>query len=69
VESRGLAMGVYSAFIDLSLGILAPLLGLVANVAGLGSIFLINALLALCAVPIALGLRSHPQPEQKRVSS
>ncbi len=69
MEARGLAMGVYSAFIDLSLGILAPLLGLVANVAGLGSIFLINALLALCAVPIALRLRSHHQPEQERISS
>lgn len=67
-ESRGLAMGVYSAFIDLSLGILAPLLGLVGNVAGLGSIFLINALLALCAVPIALRLRSYIKPEQNRVS-
>ncbi|WP_199499949.1 arabinose transporter [Methylovirgula sp. 4M-Z18] len=68
-ESRGLAMGVYTAFIDLSLGILAPLLGLVANAAGLGSIFLINALLALCAVPIALRLRFHQQPEPERVSS
>ena len=58
-ESRGLAMGVYTAFIDLSLGVLAPLLGLIANVAGLGAVFLINALLALCAVPIAARLRSH----------
>jgi MFS family permease len=68
-ESRGLAMGVYSAFIDLSLGIFAPLLGLVANVTGLGSIFLISALLALCAVPIALRLRTHNQPEQERIPS
>jgi MFS family permease len=68
-ESRGLAMGVYSAFIDLSLGVLAPLLGLVANVAGLGSIFLINALLALCAVPIALRLRFEHQPEQEGTSA
>lgn len=58
-ESRGLAMGVYTAFIDLSLGVLAPLLGLIANVAGLDAVFLINALLALCAVPIAARLRSH----------
>lgn len=68
-ESRGLAMGVYTAFIDLSLGILAPLLGLVANATGLGSIFLINALLALCAVPIALRLRSQHQSQQERMSS
>ncbi|WP_342364101.1 arabinose transporter [Terrarubrum flagellatum] len=56
VESRGLAMGVYTAFIDLALGILAPLLGLIANTSGLGLIFLINAVLALCAVPIAARL-------------
>jgi MFS family permease len=65
-ESRGLAMGVYTAFIDLSLGIFAPLLGLVATVTGLGAVFLINALLALCAVPIAVRLRLHHHAEQER---
>ncbi|WP_208620189.1 arabinose transporter [Brucella grignonensis] len=54
--SRGLAMGVYSAFFDLSLGVLSPMLGLIANVAGIGSIFLITALLGLCAFPIAVRL-------------
>ena len=33
--------------------------GLVANVAGIGTIFLLNALLALVSVPIASRLRSH----------
>lgn len=61
-EARGLAMGVYTAFIDLALGLFAPLLGLLANVIGLSQIFLITALLALCAVPIAAWLRSHPGP-------
>ncbi|MGX9147787.1 arabinose transporter [Mesorhizobium sp. 128a] len=62
VESRGLAMGIYTAFLDLALGILAPLLGLVANLYGLGSVFIIGALLALCTVPIAARLRfSAPQ--------
>lgn len=59
-DVRGLAMGIYTAFIDLALGLLAPLLGLIANVIGLGRIFLITALLALCAVPIAMWLRSQP---------
>ena len=45
-------------YIDLSLGLLAPLLGLVGNVAGLGAVFLITALVALCAVPIAVRLQS-----------
>lgn len=59
-EARGLAMGAYTAFIDLALGLFAPLLGLLANVIGLQQIFLITALLALCAVPIAAWLGSHP---------
>jgi MFS family permease len=67
--ARGLAMGLYTAFIDLSLGILAPLLGLVANVSGLGAIFLINACLALCAVPIALRLLSPVEQHRQGQSS
>ncbi|AQV99171.1 arabinose transporter (plasmid) [Cupriavidus necator] len=59
-QARGLAMGVYTAFIDLALGVFTPLLGLIANVLGLDLIFLIAALLALCAVPIAMWLRTHP---------
>lgn len=58
-DARGLAMGVYTAFIDLALGVFAPALGLVADVTGLGPIFLIAAVLALCAVPIAIRLQSH----------
>jgi MFS family permease len=59
-DARGLAMGVYTAFIDLALGLLAPLLGLLANGIGLSRIFLITALLALCTVPIAAWLQIHP---------
>ncbi|MCC5091047.1 arabinose transporter [Xanthomonas campestris] len=61
-EARGLAMGVYTAFIDLALGVLAPLLGLVSNALGLGPVFLIASLLALCAVPITSWLHSHSPP-------
>ena len=59
-------MGVYSAFFDLSLGVLSPMLGLIANVAGIAAIFLITALLGLCAIPIAVRLLSshHHQPER-----
>ncbi|WP_246674659.1 arabinose transporter [Mesorhizobium sp. B4-1-3] len=61
--SSGLAMGVYTAFFDLSLGVLSPMLGLVANTTGIGTIFLITALLGLCSVPIAARLLlSSPQP-------
>jgi MFS family permease len=56
-ERRGLAMGAYTACLDLSLGISAPMLGLVARGAGLSAVFLVSALLVLCATPIALQLQ------------
>lgn len=56
-NAQGVAMGVYTAFIDLALGVLAPLLGLVATLTGIGQVFVIAAGLALCAVPIAAHLR------------
>jgi MFS family permease len=64
-ESRGLAMGIYTAFLDVALGFFTPLLGLAAGVAGLGSVFLISALLALSTVPIAARLRPVPHGQAK----
>ncbi|HKN27845.1 MAG TPA: arabinose transporter [Roseiarcus sp.] len=61
-QAQGLAIGVYTAFLDVALGILSPVLGLVAGFAGLGSIFLISALLALCAIPIAARLLTPADP-------
>jgi MFS family permease len=55
-ESRGLAMGAYTAFLDLALGASGPLLGLIASAAGLASAFLISALTALSALPIVMRL-------------
>jgi MFS family permease len=52
-DSRGLAMGAYTAFLDVALGFGTPALGLLANVAGLSAIFLVSAVAALCAAPIA----------------
>jgi MFS family permease len=62
-ESRGLAMGAYTACLDLSLGIGGPVLGLIASGAGLGAVFLASTLVVLCSLPIALWLqrsRRHP---------
>jgi MFS family permease len=59
-ESRGLAMGIYTAFLDVALGILGPILGLVAVGAGLGSVFLVSAILVLCTLPVAAWLLTHP---------
>jgi MFS family permease len=55
-EARGVAVGVYTAFLDVALGILIPLLGLVGARSGLGSIFFISAALTLLSAPIAASL-------------
>lgn len=55
-QSRGLAMGAYTVFLDLALGVGGPALGLVASSAGLPTVFLVGALVALGGVPIALRL-------------
>ena len=56
LQSRGLAMGAYTVFLDLALGVGGPALGLVASSAGLPTVFLVGALVALGGVPIALTL-------------
>jgi MFS family permease len=63
-ESRGLAMGAYTAFIDLALGITAPALGFIGGWAGLGSVFLASAGATLLAAAIALRfLQAAPGPQ------
>jgi MFS family permease len=60
-ESRGLAMGAYTAFLDLALGFGTPALGLVAGGAGLGAVFLASAIAALTAAAVALRLLTSAQ--------
>ncbi len=67
-ESHGLAMGAYTVFLDLALGLGSPALGLIASSAGLGSAFLASTLLALCAVPVAICLLTQRR-EQCLMSS
>jgi MFS family permease len=55
-ENRGAAMGTYTAFLDLSLGVSSPLLGLFASWAGLRSVFLVSTVLVACGAAIALRL-------------
>jgi MFS family permease len=59
-QSRGSAMGTYTAFFDLALGIANPLLGLIAGAAGLQSVFLASALVVLCAAAVAMRLLRTP---------
>lgn len=64
-QSRGLTMGAYTACLDLALGIANPVLGAIAGKARLESLFLLSALSALCAAPIAFRLlRSSSRPER-----
>jgi MFS family permease len=52
-QSRGLAMGAYTVFLDVALGFGTPALGFIAGWTGLGSVFLASAILALGAALIA----------------
>jgi predicted MFS family arabinose efflux permease len=55
-ESRGLAMGAYTAFLDLALGLANPALGMVAGGLGLGAVFLASALVVACSAVVAARL-------------
>ena len=52
-QSRGLAMGAYTVFLDVALGFGSPALGLLAGRTGVGSVFLASAILALGAAVVA----------------
>ncbi len=55
-QNWGLAMGAYTAFLDIALGIGTPALGLLGAYAGLGSIFGASMLAAVCSAAIAAAL-------------
>lgn len=60
-ESRGLAMGAYTAFLDLALGLANPALGLVAGGFGLGAVFLASAFVVTCSAAVAVRLLNAPR--------
>jgi MFS family permease len=66
-QSRGLAMGTYTAFLDLSLGLSAPLFGLLATAAGLSSVYLASALVALGGAGVAVGIVWWPRIGTKQL--
>lgn len=55
-QNRALAMGTYTAFLDLALGVTTPALGLIASWDTLGMVFLISAVLALGCAGISVQL-------------
>jgi predicted MFS family arabinose efflux permease len=61
-ESRALALGAYTACLDVALGVGTPALGFMAGHTGMSSIFLVSAVLILCAIPITVHLmRASPR--------
>ncbi|MBB4396825.1 arabinose transporter [Bradyrhizobium sp. ERR14] len=60
VQNRGLAMGAYTAFLDLAQGIASPTLGLIATGARLNVLFFASAVTVLCAALVAWWLLAHP---------
>ncbi len=66
-SSRGAAVGAYSLFIDLSLGITGPVAGAVAAGFGFASIFLFAALCALGGLAMTVWL--HKQAKAQRQQS
>jgi MFS family permease len=67
-QSRGLAMGAYTVFLDVALGFGSPVLGLVAGWAGLSAAFLASAVIVLCAAGVAARLlvRGRAAPDERR---
>lgn len=64
-QSRGLAMGAYTAFLDLAQGLASPALGLVATGARMNVVFLASAATVLGAVFVAAWLMKHPAIDEK----
>jgi MFS family permease len=60
-EGRGVAMGAYTVFLDVALGIGSPALGLIAGWAGFGAVFLASAAFVVAASIVAVALLRKPE--------
>jgi MFS family permease len=61
-QSRGLAMGAYTACLDVALGVGSPALGLIAGWAGLGSVFLASTIAVVAGAVVAVWLLVREAP-------
>ena len=65
-QSRALALGAYTAFLDVSLGFSGPLLGLVATGRDLISVYAVSTFVVLASAALALWmLRRTPSPSER----
>lgn len=60
VESKGLAIGTYTAFLEFTLAVASPLLGLLASWTSLGAVFMVSAAAAIGAAYVGSCLRKLP---------
>ncbi|CAB3744399.1 MFS transporter [Paraburkholderia rhynchosiae] len=59
-KNRGMAMGVYTVFLDVAMAVGSPALGWVGGHAGLRAVFLVSAVLVACTAAVAVQLiRKH----------
>jgi MFS family permease len=65
-ESRGLAMGAYTVFLDVALGFGSPALGLITGWAGLSAVFLASVLAVLSAAAVVTHLLVAPMPGKEQ---
>ncbi|SEP61775.1 Predicted arabinose efflux permease, MFS family [Faunimonas pinastri] len=56
-QNRGVALGIYSVFLDVALGATGPLAGLLASRFGYGSPFLLGVAAVLLSLAMSFGLR------------
>lgn len=59
-KARGMAMGAYTAFLDLSLGLSSPALGMLAARGGMGKVFLVSSVVVAAASLVAMRLQTAP---------
>lgn len=55
-ENRGLAMGIYTVFLDVAMALGSPTLGWIADRHSLNAVFLVSAVVTLCTTAAALHL-------------
>ncbi len=60
-ENRGAALGAFSVFLDIAVGLSGPLLGLVIQTMGYGALFLVSALFTLAGVGATIVLKFLPR--------
>ncbi|KAB8124042.1 MFS transporter [Komagataeibacter medellinensis] len=60
-ENRGAALGAFSVFLDIAVGLSGPLLGLVIQTMGYGALFVVSALFTLAGVGVTIVLKFLPR--------